>query len=562
MVVKISDHVKQREAEPEFFYTAAMHGDELTGFPLMLKLIDELLSNYGKDPEITQLVNSTEIYINPLANPDGAYGAINSMTSDFTNDAKRENAHGIDLNRNFPDDVKGFHHTANGLEPETKAFMEFHNAHHFVLAANLHSGEEVTNYPWDNKPISEPHPDHQYFETICQDYAYMAQQHGPQNYFSFDPDVQQHKSKGVTHGSSWYLVHGSRQDYINFYGRTKEITIELSKVKTPKASELEAYWNYNRQALLNLIKEAHYGLRGQIRNAQGQALKAKVSILNHDKAYSWTRSHKTFGTYQRLLAEGHYLVSYEAPGYLTKVLSVDIKKQQATIQDVVLDPIPIIKPSVFTSYNTLIEHFNGPQPLETFEGALTALNHPALQPDNVGADDFSCQGLFTNSSNYLSFHSKQSIQLKSVTIHARTTGSFEIQLLDKDAKLIESKIIVVNTKGIQPVALDFMIPEGRDMRLKLHSSSNGLELYSSTKVSEYPYSNDIVTIIGSDKGTQYYPYFFDWQFEAYQNSDPINTIDRLIPYSNISHLFNHKKRPEDHPVVSTEKGSESQGNTK
>ena len=108
-IVKISDNVTTKEAEPEFFYSSSMHGDELAGYPLMIRLIDHLLSNYATDSEIADLVNSTEIYINPLANPDGTYGAAGSNT---INNPTRSNSSGQDLNRNYPDNIGGIHNNA------------------------------------------------------------------------------------------------------------------------------------------------------------------------------------------------------------------------------------------------------------------------------------------------------------------------------------------------------------------------------------------------------------------------------------------------------------------
>ncbi len=66
LVAKISDNVVTDEAEPEFFYTSTMHGDEITGYVLMLRLIDSLLTAYSTSPRIANLVNNIEIYINPL----------------------------------------------------------------------------------------------------------------------------------------------------------------------------------------------------------------------------------------------------------------------------------------------------------------------------------------------------------------------------------------------------------------------------------------------------------------------------------------------------------------
>jgi murein tripeptide amidase MpaA len=44
LFAKISDNVDVNEDEPEFMYTATIHGDELVGYVLMLRLIDYLLS--------------------------------------------------------------------------------------------------------------------------------------------------------------------------------------------------------------------------------------------------------------------------------------------------------------------------------------------------------------------------------------------------------------------------------------------------------------------------------------------------------------------------------------
>jgi hypothetical protein len=40
LLVKISDNVNVREDEPQFLYTSTIHGDEVTGYVLMLRLID------------------------------------------------------------------------------------------------------------------------------------------------------------------------------------------------------------------------------------------------------------------------------------------------------------------------------------------------------------------------------------------------------------------------------------------------------------------------------------------------------------------------------------------
>jgi len=61
LVAKITDNVNIDENEPEFLYTSTMHGNELVGYVLMLRLIDSLLTSYGTEPRITNLVNNIEI---------------------------------------------------------------------------------------------------------------------------------------------------------------------------------------------------------------------------------------------------------------------------------------------------------------------------------------------------------------------------------------------------------------------------------------------------------------------------------------------------------------------
>ena len=51
-VLKISDNPDDVEDEPEFFYTGQMHGDELVGSIMLLRLIDYLLNNYGSDLQV------------------------------------------------------------------------------------------------------------------------------------------------------------------------------------------------------------------------------------------------------------------------------------------------------------------------------------------------------------------------------------------------------------------------------------------------------------------------------------------------------------------------------
>ena len=72
IVIHISKDVKKRDLlEPMFKYVANMHGDETVGRQLMVYLAEYLLHNYNSVPEVTRLVDTTDIYLMPSMNPDG-----------------------------------------------------------------------------------------------------------------------------------------------------------------------------------------------------------------------------------------------------------------------------------------------------------------------------------------------------------------------------------------------------------------------------------------------------------------------------------------------------------
>ncbi|MHC1777217.1 MAG: M14 family zinc carboxypeptidase [Lentimicrobium sp.] len=309
LVAKISDNVTIDEAEPEFLYTSSMHGDETTGYVLMLQLIEYLLQNYGSNQEATDLVNNMEIYINPLANPDGTYyGGNNSVSG-----ARRYNINGVDLNRNYPDPEDGDHPDGNAWQPETVAFMNFAGQHDFVAAANFHGGVEVVNYPWDTWVTRSADDD--WWQFVSREYADTVHLHSPSTYMDY-------LNNGVTNGYDWYEVAGGRQDYMNYFHHCREFTIEISNVKLLPAAQLPAHWNYNFRSLILFMKQATYGFRGLITDeVTGLPIEAKISLTGHDNNHAEVYSTALHGDFYRPVKAGTYTVEISAPCYLTQTFT-------------------------------------------------------------------------------------------------------------------------------------------------------------------------------------------------------------------------------------------------
>ena len=367
LFARISDNVGVEEGEAQFLYTGTMHGDETTGFVLFLRLIDYLLSNYGTDDEVTNLVQNLDIWINPAANPDGTYAGGNSTV----NGAQRYNANFVDLNRNYPDPEDGPHPDGEEWQPETIAFMNLAESNHFVMAANTHGGAEVVNYPWDTWP--QLHADDEWWQYVSHEFADTAQFYSPSGYLSGFND-------GITNGYQWYTTNGNRQDYMNYFHQCREFILEISDTKLLPASQLPAHWEYLYRSFLNYMGQALFGVSGSVTDAStGEPLEAQVFIENHDMDSSMVFSVGETGKYFRPLFTGTYDITFSAIGhYPVTIEDVSVQNYDLTILDVELDGGDLIcdftasqtNIPIGTAINFTDLSFGSPVSWEwTFEGA-------------------------------------------------------------------------------------------------------------------------------------------------------------------------------------------------
>ena len=348
LIAKISDNVNQEEDEPEYLYTAQMHGNEIMTYILLLRYIDYLLTNYNTDAQVTELVNNIEIWINPLANPDGTYAGGNTNVSNAT----RSNAQSKDLNRNYTN-------IGSGEEPytiatETEVFKEFAESRDFVMSANIHTGYEVVNYPWDiwttNDPYGfgyeiRPHADDNWWQYVSAIYANKAQLEGPANGLN---NYLKDFDSGYTEGGDWSVVEGSRMDYITYYTNCRETTLELQGAVNGTGdfiledSELPKYWAANKQALLDYMQEVLYGFRGIVTDEiSGNPIAAKVEIVGHDSDNSHVYSALPVGNYHRPIYGGVYNVTFSAEGYHSKIIEITATNNDITVENVSLIPVNI-----------------------------------------------------------------------------------------------------------------------------------------------------------------------------------------------------------------------------
>merc|ERR1712095_108916 len=194
-VLEFSDNPGHHElTEPEMKYVANMHGNEVLGRELLLHLSEHICQSYLEgDKDMKQLVHSTRIHILPSMNPDGWNISTDNGGKDFL--IGRNNANNVDLNRDFPDldriaytneasqeDYTSDHlmeyikHLDHKIQPETESVMKMIMENPFVISANMHGGDLVANYPYDeargiNPTEYSPSPDDETFRQIALTYS-------------------------------------------------------------------------------------------------------------------------------------------------------------------------------------------------------------------------------------------------------------------------------------------------------------------------------------------------------------------------------------------------------
>ncbi len=305
--VVISDNVGAEEAEPEVRLSSTIHGDEPVGLEMLLYLVDHLTDNYASDPDVKALVDDYEIHLIPCHNPDGVVAGT------------RVNAHNIDLNRNFP---VMYPETP---EPETTLFVDYGNAHNFVVSGNCHGGALVVNYPYDYTP--ELAPDDATIIALSLEYS------------TYNPPMFNGSfTKGITNGYAWYGIDGSLQDWSYESSGCIDVTLELSDDKIPPTTDLEALWADNRESFLHYLRAARYGINGVVSAADtGLPLSASVTVLGNAKPVVTDPDR---GDYYKLLGTGTYDIQVSSFGYNDATLyGLEVIWGQATVRDVALVPL-------------------------------------------------------------------------------------------------------------------------------------------------------------------------------------------------------------------------------
>ena len=159
--IRISDDAANVDpSEPAIFIVGCHHAREWISVEVPLYLAEQLTENYASDPAIRRIVDSGEIWIVPILNPDGyLYTDTNNR---MWRKNRRDNGNGtfgIDLNRNYSYQWGGagssgspgsqtYRGPAPFSEPETAAVRDLFDQRPFVGGLTYHSYGQLVMSPW------------------------------------------------------------------------------------------------------------------------------------------------------------------------------------------------------------------------------------------------------------------------------------------------------------------------------------------------------------------------------------------------------------------------------
>ena len=93
--------------KPAAFFEGGRHSGEVTGTESVLYMAKYLLENYGKDPDVTHLLDTKTIYLKPINNPDGHNLYMNTAQSNRSTVRPEDNDGDGLLDEDAPDDIDG-----------------------------------------------------------------------------------------------------------------------------------------------------------------------------------------------------------------------------------------------------------------------------------------------------------------------------------------------------------------------------------------------------------------------------------------------------------------------
>lgn len=301
--LKVSDNVGTDEAEPEVMFTANQHAREHLTVEMALYLLGELTSKYASDARIRNIVDSREIWIVPMVNPDGveydvATGSYRSWRKN--RQPNGSSAVGTDLNRNW-----GYRWGCCGGSSGTFSSETYRGASAFSAPETRNVRDLVNSRVVGGvQQIKASIDFHTYSELVLWPYGYTYAD-VPADMAADDQAVfssfgrEMASTNGFTpeQGSDLYITDGTIDDWLYGQYRVFSYTFELYPTSSspgfyPPDEIIGRETSRNREAALRLLENADCMYRTIGKQAQYCGLPGAVTLFADDfeTAKGWTKN--------------------------------------------------------------------------------------------------------------------------------------------------------------------------------------------------------------------------------------------------------------------------------
>jgi len=329
--LKISDQAAVEEDEPAVLIVSCHHAREVVTPVLAQYAIEQLTSGYGLDPDITEIVDSHQIWIAPVWNPDG-YDHVYYYDNYWRKNRRPVSGGvGIDLNRNYP---FGWYNPCSGSndpgsaiykgpspasEVETQTMIALSEDQRFAQVIDYHSsGREVLSgydcwsHPfdtyWRNKAVA-----------LSQASGYGGNARGP------SADGEHYQWQWATLGAHAHLIETATEFQPSYAAAQQEAALVWPGMVWMMRHPIPL-WGHVTDSMIG----------GPV---AAQIVLENVSMPNGEV----NSSGGTFGRYHVTAPAGVYDVRFEADGYDPILISdVLIEEGQSLCLDVdFADPMSV-----------------------------------------------------------------------------------------------------------------------------------------------------------------------------------------------------------------------------
>ncbi|XP_026125574.1 inactive carboxypeptidase-like protein X2 [Carassius auratus] len=223
-------------------------------------------------------------------------------------------------NQGYHEESQGYHDESQGYHDENQGYHdESQRYHHEDHSEGHHEGYQEGYSEGYREGYGEGEPeeeirvieDQSLFRWLAISYA-STHRTMTQNFQGGCHADDPTGGLGIVNRAKWKPIPGSMNDFSYLHTNCFELSIFLGCDKFPHQSELLREWENNREALLTFMTQVHRGIKGVVRDKEGNPISnATVSVegVNHD-----VRTGES-GDYWRLLNPGEYRVTARAEGY-------------------------------------------------------------------------------------------------------------------------------------------------------------------------------------------------------------------------------------------------------